>query len=167
MPLTGPDNPLLHHYFYYYLKWVYDNVMFTIGNTLNCSYGGLGEETSDLYSLTAIEDKAYGYFTRFPVSGHGLRVLYIMVSIPIHGGQISNELRLQPLNPTQHWSDLGDVQLHPGGPRRLTCLNLTGDSISRRLSHLNLPGNRHPDLEMPGSQVATVLGRIRFRKTHP
>ena len=32
MPLTGPDNPLL-----YYLKWVYDNEMFTTGNTLNCS----------------------------------------------------------------------------------------------------------------------------------
>ena len=43
MPLTGPDNPLLCHYFYYYLKWVYDNEMFTIGNILNCSYGGLGE----------------------------------------------------------------------------------------------------------------------------
>ena len=34
MPLTGPDNPLLCHYFCYYLKWVYDNEMFTIGNTL-------------------------------------------------------------------------------------------------------------------------------------
>ena len=30
MPLTGLDNPLLCHYFYYYLKWVYDNEMFTI-----------------------------------------------------------------------------------------------------------------------------------------
>ena len=27
-----------------------------------------------------------------------------MVSIPIRGGQTSNELRLQPLNPTQHWT---------------------------------------------------------------
>ena len=44
MPLTGPDNPLLCHYFCYYLKWVYDNEMFTTGNTLNCSYGGLGEK---------------------------------------------------------------------------------------------------------------------------
>ena len=25
MPLTGPDNPLLCHYFCNYLKWVYDN----------------------------------------------------------------------------------------------------------------------------------------------
>ena len=53
MSLTGPDNPLLCHYFCYYLKWVYDNETFTIGNTLNCSYGGLGEEISDLYSLRA------------------------------------------------------------------------------------------------------------------
>ena len=54
MPLTGPHNPLLCHYFCYYLKWVYDNEMFTIGNTLNCSYGRLGEEISDLHSLRAI-----------------------------------------------------------------------------------------------------------------
>ena len=35
MSLTGPDNALLCHYFCYYLKWVYDNETFTIGNTLN------------------------------------------------------------------------------------------------------------------------------------
>ena len=45
MPLTGPDNPLLCHYFYYYLKWIYGNKMFTIGNTLNCSCGGLGKKS--------------------------------------------------------------------------------------------------------------------------
>ena len=50
MPLTAPDNPLLRHYFCYYLKWVYDDEMFTIGNTLNCSYGGRVEEISDLNS---------------------------------------------------------------------------------------------------------------------
>ena len=50
---------------------------------------------------------------------------------------------------------------------RLSCLDLPGDSISRRLSHLSLPGDLHPDPGMPGSQVATVLGRISFRKTHP
>ena len=54
MLLTGPDNPLLCHYFCYYLKWVYDNEIFTTGNTLNCSYEGLGEEISDLHSLRAI-----------------------------------------------------------------------------------------------------------------
>ena len=53
MPLTGPDNPLCH-YFCYYQKWVYDNEMFTNGNTLNCSYGGLGGEISDLHSPRAI-----------------------------------------------------------------------------------------------------------------
>ena len=41
MPLKEPDSPLLFHYFCYYLKWVYENEMFTIGDTLNCSYGGL------------------------------------------------------------------------------------------------------------------------------
>ena len=51
------------------------------------------------------------------------------------------------------------------GPRRLTCLYLPGDLISRRLSCLNLPGDLHPDQGIPGSQVATVLGRISFRKT--
>ena len=54
MPLTGPDNTLLCHYFCYYLEWVYDNEMFTIGNTLSCSYGGLGEEINDLRTLRAI-----------------------------------------------------------------------------------------------------------------
>ena len=54
MPLTGPDNPLLCHYICYYLKWVYDYGMFTIGNTLNRSYGGLGEEINDLHSLRTI-----------------------------------------------------------------------------------------------------------------
>ena len=54
MPLTGPHNPLLCHYFCYYLKWVYDNELFTIGNTLNCCYGGVGEEITDLHSLKAV-----------------------------------------------------------------------------------------------------------------
>ena len=54
MPLTGPDNTLLGHYFCDYLEWVYDNEMITIGNTLSCSYGGLGEEINDLHTLRAI-----------------------------------------------------------------------------------------------------------------
>ena len=33
--------------------------------------------------------------------------------------------------------------------------------------HLSLPGDLHPDAGMPSSQVATVLSRISFRKTHP
>ena len=76
--------------------------MFTIGNTLNCPYGGLEEEISDLHALRAIKDKTYGCFARFAVSGHRLGLLYILVSIPIHGVQTSNELRLHLLNPTQH-----------------------------------------------------------------
>ena len=54
MPLTGPDNPLLFHYFCYYLKWVYDNKTFTIGDTLTCFYVRLGEEISDLQSLKGV-----------------------------------------------------------------------------------------------------------------
>ena len=49
----------------------------------------------------------------------------------------------------------------------VTSLDLPGDSISRRLTCLNLPGDLHPDLGTPGSQVAVVLGRISFRETHP
>ena len=48
-----------------------------------------------------------------------------------------------------------------------TCLDLPGHSISRRLSHLSLPGDLHPDPGTPGFQVATVLGRISLKKTHP
>ena len=54
MSLTGPDNPLLCHYFCYYLKLGCDNEVFTIGDTLTCSYGGLGEEITDLQSLRAV-----------------------------------------------------------------------------------------------------------------
>ena len=53
-PLTGPDNPVLCHYFCYYLKCVYDNEMFTIGDTLTCSNGGQREEINDLHSFRAI-----------------------------------------------------------------------------------------------------------------
>ena len=40
MSLTEPDNPLLCHHFCSYLKWDYDNEMFTTGDTLTCSYAG-------------------------------------------------------------------------------------------------------------------------------
>ena len=57
----------------------------------------------------------------------------------------------------------------PRGPilERPSRLDLPGDSISRRLSCLSLPGDLHPDPGTPGSQVATVLDRISFRKIHP
>ena len=78
-------------------------------------------------------------------------------------------------------SQLARGSASPRGPRRssrlslptdpilerLSHLDLPDDSISRRLSCLSLPGALHPDLGTPGSQVATVLGRISFRKTHP
>ena len=66
MPLTGPDNPLLCHYFYFYLKCVYDNDMFTIGDTLSCSYEKLGEEISDLHSIRAIRRQGLWLFAQVP-----------------------------------------------------------------------------------------------------
>ena len=51
--------------------------------------------------------------------------------------------------------------------RRLSHLNLPRDLISRRLSCLSLPGDQHPDPGILGSHVATVVGRISFRKIHP
>ena len=50
---------------------------------------------------------------------------------------------------------------------RPSCLTLPRDSSFRKLSCLSLPGDLHPDPGTPGSQVAAVLGRISFRKTHP
>ena len=47
----------------------------------------------------------------------------------------------------------------------MTCLDLLRDLVLGKLSHLNHHGDLHPDLGMPSSQVATVLGRISFRKT--
>ena len=32
-PLTGPDNPLLCHYLFYYLEWIYDNEIFLLWRT--------------------------------------------------------------------------------------------------------------------------------------
>ena len=45
-------------------------------------------------------------------------------------------------------------------------LDLPRDLISTRLSRLSLPGDLHPDPAIPSSEVATVLGRIRFRKAY-
>ena len=53
-----------------------------------------------------------------------------------------------------------DLPRDPILGRRPSRLSLPGDSISRRLSRLSLPGDLHPDPGTPGSQVATVLGRI-------
>ena len=105
------------------------------------------------------------------------------------------EILYNILPSTGHAGDLGDAQFQSRGPRRSTCLDLPrdlvlktlphldlprdpilgspsclelpGDSISRRLSHLSLPGDLHPDPGTLGSRVATLLGRISFRKTHP
>ena len=100
--------------------------------------------------------------------------------------RLGREIRYKISNPlilpsTGQAEDLGDAQLQSGGPRTSSCLdlpkdlvlnrlsrlNLLGDSISGRLSCLILPGDLHPDPGTPGSQVATVLGKISFKKTHP
>ena len=54
---------------------------------------------------------------------------------------------------TGHAGDLGDVQLQPGNPRRLTCLNLPRDLVLKMLSHLNLL--RDPPVQ--GSQEVDML----------
>ena len=70
-------------------------------------------------------------------------MVYIMVSIPISGGQTSNELRLQPLNPTQHWSPWRSwgCPTPTWSPSSSTYLDLPRDLVLRRLSHLNLLRN--------------------------
>ena len=45
-------------------------------------------------------------------------------------------------------------------------LDLPRDPILRRPACLDLTGDPHPDLGTPGSQVATVLGRISFKESH-
>ena len=122
------------------------------------------EEISDLYSLRAIRGKAYGFFTRFPVSEHRLGLLYIMVSIPIRSGQTSNELRLQPLNPTQHWScwrpwwcripvwDSQEVDLSHLVLRKLSHLNLLGDLPVQESQEVDMP----PPAQGPNSREANL-----------
>ena len=97
-------------------------------------------------------DKAYGCFTRFPVSGHRLGFLYIMISIPICSEQTGNKLKLQPLNPTQHWS-----RWRPWGRPTPVWesqeVNLPRDLVLKRLSCLNLvrdpPVQGSQEVDMP------------------
>ena len=76
-----------------------------------------------------------------------------MISIPIHGGQTSNELRLQSLNPIQlwsHWRPWG----HPPpaqGSQEVDLPELPRDLVFKRLSYLNMLG----DLPVQGSQELT------------
>ena len=49
---------------------------------------------------------------------------------------------------TSHAGDLGDTQLQPGDPWRLTCLDLSRDLVLGRLTCLSLLG----DLPVQGSQ---------------
>ena len=129
--------------------------MFTIGNTLNCSYGGQREENQWLTSHQSNEDEAYGCFTRFPFWRHRLGLLYIMILIPICGGQTGNVLRLQPFYPTQCWSRWRPwgAQIQSGGSRKSTYLEMPRDLVLGRLSHLNLLG----DLQVQGPRRSTCL----------
>ena len=76
----------------------------------------------------------------------------------IPGGQLASCPR-EVVTPQPAWESTS--------PGKSICLDLPRVLSSRRLLCLNLPGDLHPDPGMPGSQVATVLGRISFRKTHP
>ena len=82
-----------------------------------------------------------------------------MISIPIHSGQTGNELRLHPLNPTQHWSGWRPwgCPTPPWGPRRSTCLDLPWDLVLRRLSCLSLL--RDPSEQDPRKSTCLALPR--------
>ena len=82
--LAGSDNTLLCHYFCYYLRWVYDNEMFTIGDTLSCSYGELGEEINDLHSLRAVRGLGMWLF-------HKVSSLRARAQIALHHGIYSHQ----------------------------------------------------------------------------
>ena len=76
-------------------------------------------------------------------------MLYVTISIPICGEQTGNELRLQPLNPTQHWSHWkpcgcptpvrGSQEVNLSRlsrnlvVERLSCPNLLGDGITNSM----------------------------------
>ena len=66
MPLTGPHSPPLCRYLCCYLKWVYDNEMFTIRDPRTCSYGGPEEEITDLQSLRAVRGWGLWLFHQVP-----------------------------------------------------------------------------------------------------
>ena len=55
-----------------YLKWVYDNEIFTIGYTLNCYYGGLGEEISGMFSQNNKRIRLRALSPGFQSQGTGL-----------------------------------------------------------------------------------------------
>ena len=82
MPLTGPDNPLLCHCFCYYLKWVYDNEMFTIGDTLNCP-GGSEVKVSACNAEDLGSAPGLG---RSPGEGNGNPLQYSCLENPMDGG---------------------------------------------------------------------------------
>ena len=111
-----------------------------------------------------------------------------MASIPIHGGQTSNEL--QPLNSTQHWSCWrlwGCPNSSPGVPEghhALTCLVIRslkgchafwGSSSSkgpRRSSRLDLPRcsilRRPSHLDLPRDSISRRRSRLGLpRDLHP
>ena len=115
--------------------------------------------------------------SRFPVSGHRLGLLYIMVYIPICSGQTNNEFRLQPLNPAQHWSCWRPWG-HPTpvqGPRRSTflgicssggchtstCSGICQSRGPRRSTSLNLPRDpifgRPTCLDLPRDLISRRL----------
>ena len=65
-----------------------------------------------------------------------------MISIPVHGGQTSNELQTPEFYPALVTLEtLGMPKLQSRGPRRSSRLDLPGDLVLKRLSCLNLLGD--------------------------
>ena len=84
-----------------------------------------------------------------------------MISIPICGEQTGNELKLQPLNPTQHWSHWrpwggitpvqGSQEVEIDLPRDLVFKMLSCLNFSQGPNSSGVPGGRHT-LTCPGTQ---------------
>ena len=82
-----------------------------------------------------------------------------MISIPVHGGQTSNELQTTYFYPALVLLEtLGMPKLQSGGPRRSSHLDLPRDLVLEMLSRLNLLGDPLV-LGVPGGHHAlTCLG---------
>ena len=138
MPLTGPDNPLLCHYFCYYLKWVYDNEMFTLGNTLNCPYGGLGDEISDLHSLRAVRLMAVSPGSKSQGTGLDCFTSWYLFPSVVDKPAVSYNLLILPS--TGHAGDLGMLYFSPGVPGGRHASTCTGTQFLGGQPSLTCPG---------------------------
>ena len=105
-----------------------------------------------------------------------------MIFIPIHSGQTNNDLRLQPLNPTQYWSHWRPRGCPtpssgvPGGRPALTCLgsgpqNVVTPQPAQGFASPEVPGSQHAStcLGIPslgGRQASACLGIFTLTQGH-